>query len=107
MDTLNELKAMRQLSELLMWSIVLEDIRTVLNSNTQIVRKEDFVSALLKPDGSERELKLVDSHGSWHKVILTGSGDTFWLRVRMCPPLYQQLELPIGYKQVLRYGKTS
>lgn len=96
MDTLSGLSPMKQLSELLMSSIALEDIRTVLNSNTQIVRREDFVSALLKPDGSERELKLVDSRGSWHKVMLMGSGDLFWLRVRTYRPLYQQLELRIG-----------
>lgn len=96
MDTLSALSPMKQLSELLMWSIVLGDIRTVLNSNTQIVRREDFVSALLKPDGSERELKLEVSRGSWHKVMLMENGDSFWLRVRTYRPLRTQLELQIG-----------
>lgn len=96
MATSNELKVMKQLSELLMSSIVLGDIRTVLNSSTQIVRKEDFVSDLLRPDGSERGLRLEVSRGSWHKVTLTDSGDSYWLRVRTYRPLRIQLELQIG-----------
>lgn len=96
MATSNELKVMKQLSELLMSNIVLGDIRTVLNSNTQIVRREDFASALLKLDGSERELRLEVSRGFWHKVTLTDSGDSYWLRVRTYRPLRTQLELQIG-----------
>lgn len=87
---------MKQLSELLMSTIVSTDIRTVLNSNLRILRREDFVSALHKPDGSERELRLKVSRGCWHKVSFVESGDTYWLRVATYLPLRTQLELMLG-----------
>ncbi len=87
---------MKQLSELLMSDIVLTDIRTILNSNLHPLKRKDFVSALLRQDGSERELRLEDSRGFWHKVSFVTNGDTYWLQVLPYRPLRIQLELQIG-----------
>jgi len=87
---------MKQLSELLMSTIASKDIVTILNSNLQKVRREDFDSALRKLDGSDGELKLEVSLGSWHKVVFATSGDTCWFRVRTYRRLPVQLKLPIG-----------
>ena len=96
MDTLNESKVMKQLSELLTLTIVLGDIATTLNLNTREVKKEDFGSVLLRPDGSERELKLEDSRGCWHKLKFVESGDSYWLRVRTSRHLLEQRTLKFG-----------
>jgi len=90
---------MKQLSELLMSNTVLTDIQTALNSNLQIVSRRAFASDLRNVDGSEKELKLEDSRGSWHKVSFVESGLTYWLQVRTYQPLSTQLELQIGLKQ--------
>lgn len=87
---------MKQLSELLMSTIVSGDIATILNSNTQKVRREDFDSALRRLGGSEEELRLVVSRGSWHKVLFVQSGDTYWFRVRTSRNSPEQLTLKIG-----------
>ncbi len=90
---------MKQLSELLTSTIVSEDIAIILNSNLRRVKKEDFDSALHRLGGSDEELELVVSRGSWHKVLFVKSGDTYWFRVRTFRLWPVQLELKIGLWQ--------
>jgi len=87
---------MKQLSELLMSTIVSGDIAIILNSNLRRVKNEDFDFALHRLLGSDEELKLVVSRGSWHKLLFVTSGDTYWFRVRTYRLWPVQLELPIG-----------